>query len=199
MMATTHAFVGAALASLTLFVAPAAAPAAMGAAFLGGLVPDFDLLLAHRRDLHFPVLGWVPAIGALVAAGLAHTVASIALAAFLVSFAVHPVMDIFGGSTEPEPWRQTTDRAVYNHFRGEWHSARRWIRYDGAPEDLGTASFGAAVVLTLVTGPFHDVALAALAISIAYTLVRKRLLELVALVRDALPSAIETHLPDRRR
>lgn len=198
MMATTHAFVGAALASVTLLVAPAAAPAAMAAGFVGGLVPDLDLLVVHRKDLHFPVFAWIPAGCALALAALLPTTVTIAVAAFLLAFAVHPVMDIFGGSSEAEPWRQTTDNAVYNHLRGDWYSARRWVRYDGSPEDLGVASLASLPMLVYGTGTLADFATGTLALSIAYSLLRKRILTIYAALVGRLPSGVTARLPARK-
>jgi hypothetical protein len=198
MMATTHAFVGAALASVTVFVAPAAAPAAMAAGFLGGLAPDLDLLGVHRQDLHFPMLAWIPAGCVLVLAVLFPATGTIAIAAFLLAFAVHPVMDVFGGSSEPEPWKRTTEVAVYNHHRGQWHTARRWVRYDGSPEDLGVASLASLPMLVFGTAPIADLATAALALSIAYTLARKRILTIYAALVGRLPSGVAARLPARK-
>lgn len=197
MMATTHAFVGAALASVTVFVAPAAAPAAMAAGFLGGLAPDLDLLAVHRQDLHFPVLAWLPVAGSLALAALSPSTVTFALAAFLLAFAVHPVMDVFGGSSEPEPWRKTTDVAVYNHLRDEWYTARRWVRYDGSPEDLGIAAVASLPMLAFGTAPIADLATVALALSIAYTVVRKRVLTISAAIVGRLPSDVAARLPVR--
>jgi len=199
MMATTHAFIGAALASATVVFAPEAAPVAIAAAFVGGIVPDFDLAVVHRKDLHFPVLAWLPAGAAFALAAVLPTTGTVALAAFFGSVAVHGVTDIVGGSVEPEPWKMTNDRAVYNHVRGEWHSARRWVRYDGAPEDLGVAAFAAAIPLTVTSGLLHDLLLVALIASIAYTLVRKRLLDGLDLLRETLPPAVVTWLPEREQ
>jgi hypothetical protein len=58
MMAPTHAYIGATLALVSMPVTGSyAAPSGiLAASFLGGVLPDFDLVTSHRKTLHFPVL-----------------------------------------------------------------------------------------------------------------------------------------------
>ncbi|WP_335998685.1 metal-dependent hydrolase [Halorientalis halophila] len=196
-MATTHAFVGAALASVTVLVAPEVAPAAMTAGFLGGLLPDLDLAFEHRRTFHFPVLAPLCALPVIGLAAVAPSPTTITLAAFAVGLGVHATTDIFGGSTEPCPWRYTCDRAVYDHLRGNWLDARRWIRYDGAPEDLLVAGVAALPMLLLGSTANRSLALGALALSAGYVLIRKRLWDVVDVLRRICPEPLERFLPVR--
>src|SRR6056297_2311909 len=137
MMNTTHAAMGVALAAPLAVVAPELAPAAALAGFAGGVFPDFDLLGGqHRRTLHFPTYYGAAALAASAAALLAPGPATVAAAFFLLSAAVHCIADAAGGGLELRPWEATDDRAVYVHPAGRWLRARRWVRYDGAPEDL---------------------------------------------------------------
>lgn len=197
MMATTHAFVGAALASVTLLFAPEVAPAAMAAGFVGGLVPDLDLAFEHRRTFHFPVLAPLGALAVVTVAALAPSPTSITLAAFAVGAGVHATTDAFGGSTEPCPWRYTADEAVYDHVRGRWLRARRWVRYDGAPEDLGLAAVAALPMLALGSGSTQMLAMAALTVSAGYVLLRKRLWDIAAVIRRTCPDPVVRLLPVR--
>jgi hypothetical protein len=197
MMATTHAFVGAALAGTTPLFAPDVAPAAVAAGFVGGLLPDLDLLVVHRRTFHFPVL---PPFGALAVVALgaaAPSPTTVVLAAVAVGAGVQATTDALGGSTEPRPWLRTADRAVYDYVRDRWLHARRWVRYDGAPEDFAVAAVASVPMLVFGPGPNRTLAVVALALSAGYVLVRKRLWDIAAAVRRTTPEPIRRLLPVR--
>ena len=177
MMATTHAAMGAALALAVGRVAPELAAVAVLAAFCGGLFPDLDIVLgAHRRTLHHPELYSVLAVPATAAAVVSPGPATAAIAAFLGSAALHSVTDAFGGGLGLRPWIEDDHRGVYLHTRGRWARPRRWIRYDGAPEDLVLVTL-LSVPVALSGGPTGWLALAGLAVSVPYALFRKPLTE----------------------
>jgi hypothetical protein len=166
-----------ALAGLLVPVAPALAPAAAVGGVAGGIFPDLDLALAHRRTLHFPVYYWIPAGVAAAAAVLAPGPVTVAAAAFFVAAALHSAADALGGGLELRPWEATSDRGVYLHHRGTWLRPRRWVRYDGAPEDLALAALLSVPSILLFDGGLRALAVAGLVVSTAYTLLRKRLPE----------------------
>ena len=197
MMATTHALAGMALASVTVLVAPEHAPTAMVAAAAGGVVPDLDLYGAHRRTLHYPVYYTVATAAAVVLALLVPTTLAVVLVAGLGAAALHSLMDVLGGGLELRPWEATSERAVYDHWRGRWLRPRRWVRYDGAPEDLLLAGALAAPTALLSSGSVRTATLALLAVSVGYALVRKPLVALAEHVVVALPSPVVERLPDR--
>ncbi|WP_336343521.1 metal-dependent hydrolase [Halalkalicoccus ordinarius] len=179
MMNTTHGAVGVALASVTVVLLPEFAVVAAVAALLGSVFPDLDLFAGvHRRTLHFPVLGWVVALPATAWAALSPSAASVSVAFFSLGAAAHAAMDAAGAGHELRPWDRTSEQAVYAHVPGRWIAPRRWIRYDGAPEDLGLMSLATVPTLLLYTGPVRAIMLAALGISAVYTLIRKRMPEL---------------------
>jgi hypothetical protein len=189
MMATTHALFGMALGAVALFVALEYATVAIAAGGAGGLFPDLDLLGDHRKDLHFPVYyslaaALAPAVGVVVP-----STATVAVAAFLASAAVHSASDALGGGLELRPWEATSEEAVYDHFRGRWLPPRRWIRYDGAPEDLLVAA-ALAVPGTLYADPLQWVVLGLLGVSTGYALVRKRLVTVGESLADRLPAGL---------
>lgn len=191
MMATTHALVGAALGASTLAFAPELAPAAMLAGAVGGALPDLDVYAAHRRTFHFPVLLTPVALLAVAVAAAAPGPLTVLVAVGLAAAAVHSAMDLFGGGLELEPWKATSDRAVYNHALGRWHAPRRWVDYDGSPRDLTLATAVGLPTLLVASGlPRVQAGLAALlGVSAGYTLVRRRL--------PAIAAAIVGHLPRR--
>lgn len=192
MMATTHALMGVALVAL-VFPELGAVPTATAllAAFLGGLAPDLDMVATHRKTLHFPVV--LPAVTAVVGVGLlvggVTGGVAIPVFAFLVSAAVHSAVDVFGGGVEPEPWKRTSNEAVYNHWLGRWHAPKRWVRYAGAPEDLLLAlGCGAVAIRAAATSPLFDrLLIGTLAFSAVFTLLRKRIPVLVSYASGTIP------------
>lgn len=192
MMATTHAVMGVALVALVfpeLGYAPTAA--VLLAAFLGGIAPDLDMAAKHRKTLHFPVLLPVATAVAGVALVVSGATGSVGLAlfAFLVSAALHSAIDVFGGGVESEPWKRTSNEAVYNHLLGRWHEPKRWVRYAGAPEDLLLAVVcGAVAIRAAATSPSFDrLLLGTVVVSAAFTLIRKRIPVLVSYASASLP------------
>ncbi|RKD95809.1 metal-dependent hydrolase [Halopiger aswanensis] len=180
MMATTHVFAALALLAPVAYAAPEfATPLAVGAV-LGGLAPDFDLPLEHRRTFHFPVLGLLVAVPTTVLATVAPSSATIALASFAVAAWLHAASDAIGGGPEMDPWNGRTERAVYDHARRRWIRPQRWIRYDGAPEDAALAIGLAVPALVVYDGWVTAVPLVGIVVSLAYALVRRRLVDWTA-------------------
>lgn len=197
MMATTHALAGMVLVSVTALVAPEYAPVAVGGAAAGGIFPDLDLYGNHRRTLHYPVVYSVGAVPLIALAVLTPGPITVAGAAFVTSAAVHSVMDALGGGLELKPWQGTSDRAVYSHYHGRWLRPRRWIRYDGAPEDVAFASLLTVPILLYFTGTIRTMTLLFLGISVFYGLIRKPMVLVTEWLLGALPSDIVERLPDR--
>ncbi|GAA0669021.1 hypothetical protein GCM10009020_13650 [Natronoarchaeum mannanilyticum] len=198
-MATTHALWGMALALPVLALAPEFAPVAFGAGLVGGLFPDLDLYAGHRRTFHFPVyasLAAVPAIALAIVAPLPWTVA---FAAGLAAAALHAASDAAGGGLELRPWRASSERAVYSHYHGRWLPPRRWVRYDGAPEDLALAVLAAIPLLVVGDGRVAGVAVALLAASLVYVLLRKPLAALVEHLARLVPASVRPYVPERYR
>ncbi|MFC6716439.1 metal-dependent hydrolase [Natrialbaceae archaeon GCM10025810] len=178
MMATTHAFAGLTLVAPFAFLAPEyALPLAVGA-IAGGVFPDVDVLFVHRRTLHFPVYGLPVAVAGAGFATVFPSSLTAAVGAFAVAAWVHAVSDAGGGGPEMDPWTNPSDRAVYDHARGTWVRPRRWIRYDGAPEDAVLAVALAITPLLVFDDPLvRGIVLGAVALSIGYAAVRRRLVE----------------------
>ncbi|MFD1511765.1 metal-dependent hydrolase [Halomarina rubra] len=184
MMATTHALAGLVVASAAVVVAPGQATTALLAGAAGGLFPDLDAVVGtHRRTLHFPAYGWVVAVPAVGLAALVTTEWSVALAAFTVAAALHALSDWFEAGREWRSWERTSDEAVFCHLTGEWLTARRWIRYDGSPEDLFCSAALAGAALLVVTGPVRWLVVALLTVGTGYTLVRRRVPDAVDRLR----------------
>ncbi|WP_442908208.1 metal-dependent hydrolase [Halobacterium sp. KA-6] len=180
MMATTHATMGVLLATPLFWVAPEFAVPAALAAMAGGVFPDLDLgVLEHRKTLHYPEHYWPLAAAAFGIAVGAPSTLTVAAAFFVLSAAVHSVTDAFGGGLGARPWANDDQRGVYSHTRRRWIRPRRWIRYDGAPEDLLAVVVLSIPGLALYDGLVRRLTVAMLAVSVVYTFARKRLPDLL--------------------
>jgi hypothetical protein len=175
-MGTTHAAMGLALVTPVLWLAPEFAVVGALAAVAGGFLPDADVLVGvHRRTLHFPVLGWPVVAVAAVTAVLAPGAWTIAATSFALAATVHASIDVLGAGTELRPWRATEDRAIYVHPLGRWLEARRYVRYDGSPEDLALTVVFALPGILVYDGLVQRIAIALVVAGALYALVRKRL------------------------
>ncbi|WP_336024730.1 metal-dependent hydrolase [Halobellus salinisoli] len=182
MMVTTHVASGLLLAVPVAMAAPTLAlPAAVGAV-VGGILPDIDLFVGvHRKTLHFPVyyslLGLLAGGVALVAPGPA----TVAVALALLAAGVHSISDWFGAGEELRPWERTSDRAVYLHPRRRWLRPRYVVRYDGAPEDLLLTVALAVPAAATFEGWLRALVVAGVVLAAAYTLLRKRVPDLLGI------------------
>lgn len=179
MMATTHVYAGVALVVPVAVVVPElAVPLAIGA-ICGGLAPDIDILLEHRKTLHFPVYGAGASVVALALAVAVPSPLTAAGAAFVAAAWLHAASDALGCGPEFDPWTDGSTEAVYNHAAGRWVRARRYVRYDGAPEDF---ALGLALVIPAVLvfeGLIQFVLVAGLLPALAYTVFRRQVAEWV--------------------
>lgn len=175
MMVTTHALAGILLAGTTLILAPEYAPVAVVAASVGGVFPDLDLYAEHRKTLHYPVYYSALAAVGFGLVAVAPSDLTLGLAFFVLAAALHSSMDVLGGGLELRPWRGVSERAVYDHYRNRWLRPRRWVRYDGAPEDLLLAVALGIPSLVVYSGAMRRAVVVLLVVSAFYTLVRKPL------------------------
>lgn len=197
MMATTHVLVGVAIAAIASFVVPELSIVAVLAAAAGGAFPDLDLYAGHRKTLHFPVYYAVLAGAGALFLLIAPSPFLWAATLFLAAAATHSMMDALGGGLELRPWHGTSSRAVYSHFHGRWVRPRRWIRYDGSPEDLGLALLVAVPGVVTFDGRLQTAILGMLALSAVYVLLRKPLVAVAEWLFTRVPEAVRSRLPHR--
>ena len=196
-MLPTHALVGLALAAPLAVYAPELAPAALLGALVGGVLPDLDMYAGHRRTLHYPTWYSVAVLPGAVAAVVFQAPATVAVAFGLLAAAVHCRMDVYGGGLELRPWEGTSERAVYDHARGEWLSPRRVVAYDGSPGDLALAALVGVPLLVVLEGAFAVVVVAALVVATAYALLRRFLADLAPAVFGRVPAPLDGYVPER--
>lgn len=197
MMATTHVLAGICLGLVTAAVAPVeSGSVVLAAAALGGLLPDIDLLWEHRRTLHFPAWGTIAALVATAVAVVVPTAATVAVAAFLASLALHSVSDVIGGGLSLRPWVPSSDRGVYEHLRGRWHPPRRWIRYDGAPEDAFVAVALGLPAYAALTGLARWAVVGLLAVSVVYAAARRFIVDGGEVLVRRLPAGVLRLIPE---
>ena len=203
MMLPTHALAGMALALPVALLLPGFAESALLAGFLGGVLPDLDLYVGHRKSLHFPVYYAALAVPALALAALSPGVWTLGLALGLAAAALHSAGDVLGGGLELRPWEGTSERAVYDHHREQWLAPRRLVSYDGSPGDLLLSLALGAPLLATLGGPLRWLVAGTLAVAVVYTTVRRLLpamaTALVAGLAEWLPPALLAQVPDRYR
>ncbi len=197
MMATTHTLAGIAVALVVAVALPEFAAVLIIAAIIGGFFPDLDLYAGHRRTLHYPVYYPVATVASVVLAVVVPTVITIGLAMFFLAATIHTTMDIFGGGLELKPWLARSERAVYDHYHDRWIRPRRWVRYDGSPEDFLLGLGLAVPALALASGWLRDLILVLVAVSLGYTLVRKPLASVTEWLMPRVPEPVLAHLPQR--
>ncbi|WP_276261538.1 metal-dependent hydrolase [Haloglomus litoreum] len=192
-MVFTHVLVGILLGAIAAGALPGATAVAVTAGGLGGFFPDLDMLFVHRKTLHFPV---VFSLLALVTGGIAALEpAPVTLAAFvfLLAASLHSLMDTLGGGKEMRPWRETDDRAVYDHVSGRWLTPRRLI-YDGSLPDLGMAVVAGGFAVYLLPGGYTLPVLALLFVAGIYTVLRRWITRVISEEFDTFSEYIQYRL-----
>jgi len=175
-MAPTHALLGLGIAVAVARVDPALGTAAAAGGLVGGFAPDLDVLVGqHRKTLHAPLLGFVPALLAGAYALARPSPLAVAFAVGFLGAAVHSASDVLGGGRELRPWERTNRDGVYCHALGRWFRARYVVPYDGSPHDAVLAGVLAVPVVLTFAGPVRWVAVALVSVGVVYALVRRRI------------------------
>lgn len=176
MMVFTHVLVGVLFGAVLASVAPGSTAGLVGAGLVGGLFPDVDMLFVHRKTLHFPVLYSLAAVALGVAVVATGSGPAALLFAAGVAAAVHCLMDTLGGGKEMRPWRETDDRAVYDHVTRRWIRPRR-LFYDGSLPDLCLAVVAGTGAMWTLPSQFSAPVLALVGVSVVYTGLRRAITE----------------------
>lgn len=196
-MLPTHVVIGLLIATPLLVVAPDLAPAGLAGAVIGSILPDLDMYAGHRRTLHYPTGYALGAIPVALVAAVVTTPIAVTAAFLLIGAAAHCRMDRYGGGLELRPWERTSDRAVYDHVKGRWQPPKRWIRYDGAPEDFLLTAIVGVPLFFVLDGVFEWVITAALVVAAVYAVLRRRLPDLAPTVLAYVPEPLLERVPIR--
>lgn len=197
MMLPTHVLIGLAVAVPVAMAFPEHGTAVLVGGIVGSILPDLDLYAGHRRTLHYPTLYVIAAGPAVLVAIVLQRPLVSGIAFVLLAAAVHCRLDRYGGGLALRPWEERTDRGVYDHVKGMWRAPKRWIRYDGAPEDLGLAVGLAAALWFVAPASFQPIVALAVLVGTVYAVLRRRLAELAPVVFGAPPEPVREYLPGR--
>ena len=198
-MLPTHVLAGMLLAAPLAFLVPELAPIGFAAGFLGGLTPDLDMYVGHRRTLHYPVYYPLMAAPAMFAAILVPMPVTVGVAFFLLGAAFHSVTDMYGGGLELRPWEGNSDKAVYDHHRKRWIAPRHGVRYDGAVEDFAICVALSIPLYFLLDGPLRLLVVATVIVAAVYAVLRRRLADAAAVFFPLLPAVLDPYVPERYR
>lgn len=171
-MVFTHVLLGVLLGAIAAVSLPESTAVAVVAGALGGFFPDLDMLFVHRRTLHFPVVFNLLALVAGAALALEPGGVTLAAFVFLLAAGLHSLMDTLGGGKEMRPWRETDDRAVFDHVSGRWLTPRRLI-YDGSVPDLAMAIVAGGIAVYALPGGYTPAIGALVMVAAVYTLLRR--------------------------
>jgi hypothetical protein len=155
------------------------------------------MYVGHRKTLHYPVYYSAAAAGAVPLAVFVPTTATVGVAVAALAAALHSVADAFGGGLELRPWEATSQQAVYDHYHGNWVTPRRWVRYDGAPEDFLLSSILAVPLWLVVDGYLASVVLGAVVVAAVYAASRRVLPTVAQRLVVVLPEPVVTYVPAR--
>lgn len=105
------------------------------AAFAGGVFPDFDAKLQHRKTLHYPAYyGLLTGLFVLAAAVIGAPPLVVG-AYFFGAAALHCYSDYFVAIRKSSD-KPDGDGVIFLHPPGQWIGPMTLVRYAGSPEDL---------------------------------------------------------------
>lgn len=163
---------------------------AVYAGLLGGGFPDLDMVGTHRKTLHFPVGFSISTVVLSVLTVFFTQAVVVFLFVFSFAASVHCLMDILGGGKEMRPWRETDERAVYNHVSGAWIRPRR-IVYDGSIKDLSISIVSGGATLYLLDSEFTSLVVVLLVLGTVYTALRRWITRQISEEFDTFSSFIQ--------
>lgn len=197
MMLPTHVVIGLAVGAPLLALAPELAPAALLGVVIGSILPDLDMYTGHRRTLHYPT-GYAIATAISIPLAVLLQWPIVIVGTFvLFGAALHCRMDRYGGGLELEPWKETSNRAVYDHVKRQWLPPKRWIRYDGAPEDFVLMATIGLPLMFVFDGGFQWITFIAIVVGGAYAVFRRQLARIARIVFRYVPRSVAHHVPAR--
>lgn len=104
-------------------------------ALLGGVLPDIDIKLEHRKTLHYPAYYGIVTVIFLGLAAISNSIVVVVGLYFFGAAALHCYADYFVGIEKPSD-ETNADGVLYLHPREKWIGPKEIIRYAGSPGDL---------------------------------------------------------------
>lgn len=169
MMIVSHALLGGVIGILSMFIAPSELTVAIIAGGIGGLIPDLDMLLDHRRTLHFPFTSTVLLLPAFIAFVLVPMSITTVLFFGLAGMAFHAYTDILGEGRVMRHWVHIDHRAVYDHVTDRWVYPRRVIK-TGQGTDLFVTAFSGSLLVRVVDSPLSYVVVVLVVVAFVFTI-----------------------------
>lgn len=139
---------------------------------IGGFLPDIDMLFVHRKTLHYPVIFSILTSVLILLYISTRSDILLLFIVLILAAAIHCLMDVLGGGKEMRPWRETDDRAVYDHIRQRWVEPLR-LFYDGSLPDLFISVISAVLILLFDSVRIDFWIILLIALAIMYTLFRR--------------------------
>jgi hypothetical protein len=109
----------------------------------GGLLPDLDVIFNHRKTLHYPNIYLMIGSFLVLLFYLTNISAILFVGIIFSSSFVHCFLDILCSGSTIKPWRESDDKAVYDHLRGKWIRPKG-LFYDGSIRDMILLSISSA-------------------------------------------------------
>lgn len=188
MMISSHALIGGLIGLVSIAIRPDIVPAVVLAGMAGGLVPDLDMVMHHRRTLHFPVLGLMATLGSGVLAIVSGSTPILFLAVFFAGMTVHCLSDVLGEGKVFRHWEESDPRGAYDHLNDRWLEARGWLA-TGTVHDLWIGLVAGVILIAAV--PTLAVPVGVLmGVSIVYAATLRRLADVISDDHDTLESFV---------
>lgn len=177
MMAPTHIIIGLLTIYPLIHSNPELIVPLTISSIIGSVLPDLDILVQHRKTLHFPILS-LPFVTISMLLILINPITIyLLLTSFIISFAIHPWVDIISSGLEKRPWEENSTRAAYNHQKQEWIKPKN-LFYDGSITDFSIFTFGIGILFILdyeSVIQYKILIFSLFCISFIYTISRKHL------------------------
>ncbi len=148
MMLSTHLLAGGLVGLLSAVLAPGHLVLLVAAGAIGGLFPDLDLLLEHRKTLHRPfqfTALFLALSGLYLAVQEPLVLVATAAAGGLVS---HVAADILSQGKTKDPAHAKSDRVCYDHVHRRWLAPMNLVNVGSGRDLLLTYLFAAPFLLT---------------------------------------------------
>lgn len=197
MMLPTHIVMGLGIATTILLIDPTLLNISLFSSFIGSILPDLDIYKGHRKALHYPKIYTVISVFSGIIAFFILTNVTVGITFLFIGAAIHCQMDKYSSSFEVRPWEKKSDRAVYDHINGEWKKAKRWIRYDGSPEDFLLMITIAIPLILILNNIFRYILVITIIIGTIYTVFRRWLPTIAPVFLSYIPKSLKRYIPEQ--